>query len=109
MATTLLLIPLDDTVVFPNMSVTLPISTGGDERVLLAPRHDGDFASVGVVAQVDDQVRLPGGLRAVALTGLHRATIGAAQAGTEGELRVAVEEHPDEAPPPVKTRELERE
>jgi ATP-dependent Lon protease len=109
MATTLLLIPLDDTVVFPNMSVTLPISTSGDERVLLAPRHDGDFASVGVVAQVDDQVRLPGGLRAVALTGLHRATIGAAQAGTEGELRVAVEEHPDEAPPPVKTRELERE
>jgi ATP-dependent Lon protease len=109
MATTLLLIPLDDTVVFPNMSVTLPISTGGDERVLLAPRHDGDFASVGVVAQVEDQVRLPGGLRAVALTGLHRATIGAAQAGTEGELRVAVEEHPDDAPPPVKTRELERE
>jgi ATP-dependent Lon protease len=109
MATTLLLIPLDDTVVFPNMSVTLPISTGGDERVLLAPRHDGDFASVGVVAQVEDEVRLPGGLRAVALTGLHRATIGAAQAGTEGELRVAVEEHPDVAPPPVKTRELERE
>ncbi|MGN6379794.1 MAG: endopeptidase La [Gaiellales bacterium] len=109
MATTLLLIPLDDTVVFPNMSVTLPIDPGSDERVLLAPRHHGDFASVGVVAQVDDQVRLPGGLRAVALTALHRATIGAAQSGTEGELRVAVEEHPDETPPPVKTRDLERE
>jgi ATP-dependent Lon protease len=109
MPTNLLLIPLDDTVVFPNMSVTLPVATAGDERVLLVPRHQGEFAKVGVVAQVDDQVRLPGGLRAVALTGLHRGVIGAAQAGTEGELRVAVEEHPDEPPAPVKTRELERE
>jgi ATP-dependent Lon protease len=109
MPTNLLLIPLDDTVVFPNMSVTLPIATAGDERVLLVPRHDGEFAKVGVVAQVDDQVRLPGGLRAVALTGLHRGVIGAAQAGTDGELRVAVDEQPDEPPAPVKTRELERE
>jgi ATP-dependent Lon protease len=109
MPTNLLLIPLDDTVVFPNMSVTLPIATAGDERVLLVPRHDGEFAKVGVVAEVDDQVRLPGGLRAVALTGLHRGVIGAAQAGTDGELRVAVDEHPDEQPAPVKIRELERE
>ena len=109
MPTNLLLIPLDETVVFPNMSVTLPIATAGDERVLLVPRHDGEFAKVGVVAQVDDQVRLPGGLHAVALSGLHRGVIGAAAAGTDGELRVAVEEHPDETPAPVKTRELERE
>ncbi len=109
MATPLLLVPLDDTVVFPNMSVTLPIATGGEERVLLVPRHDGDFAKVGVVAKVDEQVRLPGGMQAAALTALHRGVIGAAQSGTEGELRVAVEERPDETPPPVKTRELERE
>jgi ATP-dependent Lon protease len=109
MATPLLLVPLDDTVVFPNMSVTLPIATGTEERVLLVPRHDGDFAKVGVVAKVDEQVRLPGGLQAAALTALHRGIIGAAQSGTEGELRVAVDERPDETPPPVKTRELERE
>ncbi len=109
MPTTLLLVPLEDTVVFPNMSVTLPIDTGAEERVLLVPRHEGDFAKVGVVAQVDEQVRLPGGIRAVALTALHRGVIGAAQSGTEGELRVAVDEHPDETPPPIKTRELERE
>ena len=109
MANTLLLIPLDDTVVFPNMSVTLPIDVGTEERVLLVPRHENEFAKVGVVASVDEHVRLPRGLQAVSLTALHRATIGAAQTGTDGELRVTVEENPDELPAPVKTRELERE
>ena len=37
--TSLLLIPLDDTVVFPTMDVTLPVDVGDDERVLLIPRH----------------------------------------------------------------------
>ncbi|HEU0195487.1 MAG TPA: endopeptidase La [Gaiellales bacterium] len=109
MATTLLLIPLEDTIVFPNMTVTLPIDPGDEEQVVLVPRHDGEFAKVGVVAQIEEHVRLPGGLRAVSLTALHRGEIGAAQAGTDGALRVAVEEHEDVTPPPVKTRELERE
>ena len=61
------------------------------------------------MASVDEHVRLPRGLQAVSLTALHRATIGAAQTGTDGELRVTVEENPDELPAPVKTRELERE
>jgi ATP-dependent Lon protease len=109
MATTLLLIPLEDTIVFPNMTVTLPIDTGDEEQVVLVPRHEGEFAKVGVVAQIEEHVRLPGGLRAVSLTALHRGVIGAAQAGTDGALRVSVEEHEDVTPPPVKTRELERE
>jgi ATP-dependent Lon protease len=109
MATTLFLIPLEDTIVFPNMTVTLPIDPGDEEQVVLVPRHEGEFAKVGVVAQIEEHVRLPGGLRAVSLTALHRAVIGAAQAGTDGALRVSVEEHEDVTPPPVKTRELERE
>src|SRR6266480_154241 len=36
---TLLLIPLEDTVVFPTMDVTLPVDVGDEERVLLVPRH----------------------------------------------------------------------
>ena len=36
-----LLIPLDDTVVFPNMTVTLPLDTGDETHVLLVPRHEG--------------------------------------------------------------------
>ena len=42
----LLLVPLDDIVVFPNMNVTLTIDVGDEERVLLVPKHDGEFASV---------------------------------------------------------------
>jgi ATP-dependent Lon protease len=34
------LIALDETVVFPGMPVTLPFDVGGDDRVLLVPKHD---------------------------------------------------------------------
>ena len=103
------LIPLDDTVVFPNMGITLTIDVGDDERVVLVPRHENEFLEVGTIAEVTERVRLPGGGRAVALSGEHRALIGAAQTGPGGELRVEVEERPDEVPVDKRTRELERE
>src|SRR3954470_2561726 len=107
--TDLMLIPLDDLVVFPNMSATLTVDVGDEERVLLVPRHEGEFAKVGTVAEVADRVRLPGGGRAVELMGLHRGTAGAARTGLRGELRVEVEEHEDDVPVDGRTRELERE
>jgi ATP-dependent Lon protease len=103
------LIPLDDTVVFPNMGITLTIDVGDDERVVLVPRHENEFLEVGTIAEVSEQIRLPGGGRAVALSGEHRALIGAAQTGPTGELRVEVDERPDEVPVDGHTRELERE
>jgi ATP-dependent Lon protease len=102
-----LLIPLEDTVVFPNMTATLPLDTGTESRVLLVPRHEGVYAKVGTVAEVVESGRLPGGGSAVTLTGLHRALIGAAETGPGGGLYVEVEERLDETPAPVKTRELE--
>jgi ATP-dependent Lon protease len=103
------LIPLDDTVVFPNMGITLTIDVGEDERVILVPRHENEFLEVGTIAEVTEQIRLPGGGRAVAISGEHRGLIGAAQTGPEGELRVEVEERPDDTPVDKRTRELERE
>ena len=111
------LIPLDDTVVFPGMGITITEDVGQDDRVVLVPRHENEFIDVGTVAEVADRVRLPGGGRAVLLSGQHRALIGAAQTGPEGELRVEVQERPDETTPageapPVRSkrlRELERE
>jgi ATP-dependent Lon protease len=103
------LIPLDDTVVFPNMGITLTVDVGDDERVVLVPRHENEFLEVGTIAEVTEQIRLPGGGRAVAISGEHRALIGAAQTGPGGELRVEVEERPDEVPVDKRTRELERE
>ena len=103
------LIPLDDTVVFPNMGITLTIDVGDDERVVLVPRHENEFLEVGTIADVSEQIRLPGGGRAVAISGEHRALIGAAQTGPSGELRVEVDERPDDVPVDGRTRELERE
>jgi ATP-dependent Lon protease len=103
------LIPLDDTVVFPNMGITLTVDVGDDERVVLVPRHENEFLEVGTIAEVSDKIRLPGGGRAVSLSGEHRALIGAAQTGASGELRVEVDERPDEVPTDKRTRELERE
>ncbi|HEV3318743.1 MAG TPA: endopeptidase La [Solirubrobacteraceae bacterium] len=103
------LIPLEDTVVFPNMGITLTEEVGDDERVVLVPRHENEFLDVGTIAEITERLRLPGGGHAVALSGEHRALIGAAQTGPDGALRVEVDERPDEVPTDKTTRELERE
>src|SRR3979409_2301544 len=90
------LIPLDDTVVFPNMGITLTVDVGDDKRVVLVPRHENEFLDVGTIVEVSEQIRLPGGGHAVALSGEHRALIGAAETGPGGELRVQRDERPDE-------------
>src|SRR3954453_16584903 len=105
----LLLVPVDDSVVFPHMTVTLAVDVGDEDRVGLGPRTDDAFASVGTVAEVVDRVRLPGGARATALAGLHRGTVGAAHTDPAGDLRVEVEPHPDDEPVDGRTRELARE
>ena len=105
----LLLIPLDDTVVFPSMDVTLPVDTGGDERVLLIPRHDGEYAAVGTIANVTQRVRLPGGGHGAMLEGVSRGVAGAAHSDHAGRLRVEVTEHVDDVPVDGRTRDLERE
>src|ERR1700759_327591 len=105
----LLLVPLEDVVVFPGMSLTLAIDAGDEERVLLVPRHEHEFAAVGTVAEVSNRVRLPGGGRAFELQGLHRGVAGAAQTLPDGRLFVEVDERPDPVPVDGKTRNLERE
>ena len=72
------IIPLDETVVFPGMPVTLPVDVGSDARVLLVPRQHNTYARVGVVAEVSERVRLAGRGLAVSLMALHRAIPGGA-------------------------------
>ncbi len=105
----LLLIPLDDIVVFPTMTVTLPVDVGDAAEVLLVPRHGTDYAAVGTVAVVGDAATLPGGVRAVMLHGRHRAVLGAARTGTDGRLFVDVDERPDEEPAAGAADDLTRE
>ena len=107
--TRLLLVPLDDIVVFPNMSVTLTVDVGDEDQVFLVPKHEGEFAKVGTVAEVTDRIRLPGGGVAVALSGLHRGVAGAAATDSLGRLFVDVDERPDDEHVDGSMRELERE
>src|ERR1700679_1162339 len=101
---TLRLIPLEDTVVSPSMGITLPVDVGDDERVVLVPRHENEFLEVGTIAEVSERIRLPGGGRAGASSGEHPARIGPAETGPTGELRVEVDERPDEVPTDKRTR-----
>ncbi len=107
--TSLILVPMDETVVFPTMDVSLPVDVGDEEHVLLIPRHDSAFAKVGTIAKVTDTVRLPGGGRAVALSGVARGVAGVAHTDHLGRLRIEVTEHPDDIPVDGRTRDLERE
>src|SRR6266511_1331336 len=106
---TLLLVPLDDAVVFPGMTVTLALDLPEEERVLLVPRTDGEFASVGTVAEIVERMRVPGGGSAVVLQGLHRGIPGAAQTDSAGTLRVEVTPHLDEDARDEGIRSLQRE
>ncbi len=105
------LIPLDDALVFPTVTATLPIDVGEEERVFLLPRRDGEYGRVGVVAEVVEHGVSRRGAPLATVVGLHRGLAGAAQAG-DGDpehLRVDVQEIHDGHPDDEHTRELVRE
>jgi ATP-dependent Lon protease len=104
----LLLIPLDESVLFPGMTVTIAADTGDEERVLVVPRVDGEYAELGVIAEVLDTGVLPGGVHAATVRGVQRATPGTATNGSDGQLRVAAVPHNDPAPDTERVAELER-
>ncbi len=105
----LILVPLDDSIVFPGMAATLAVETGDEERVLLVPRVDGEFAGVGTVADVVERMRIPGGGAAVAVQGVARGIPGAANTDSTGTLRVEVAVHEDPEPNDEHVRTLQRE
>jgi ATP-dependent Lon protease len=107
---TYLLIPLDEALVFPTVTATLPIDVGEEERVFLIPRRDGEYGRVGVVAEVIETGLSRRGRPVATVLGLHRGLIaGAAQQDADGELRVEVQEVRDGHPNDEQARELVRE
>src|SRR5437764_11354310 len=93
------LLPLNNGVVLPNMVVTIPLereeaqaavaaAKEGDRLVLLVPRVEGRYASIGTVAKLEDSRKLPNGIEVAIFQGLHRAALGSAAAGTGPALRV---------------------
>ncbi len=105
-----LLIPLDEAIVFPGVSATLPIDVGEEEHVFLLPRREGEFGRVGVVAEVVEHGRSRAGAPVATVVGLHRGLAGAAVAGEDGDaLRVDVQDIHDGHPKDEHTHEVARE
>jgi ATP-dependent Lon protease len=104
------LIALDDAIVFPTVTATLPIDVGEDERVFLIPRRDGEYGRVGVVAEVIETGLSRRGRPVATVVGLHRGLInGSAQPGEGDSLRVDVQEIRDGHPDDEHTHELQTE
>ena len=119
MTQTLPLLPLTSGVVLPGMVFTMALETeearvaaeaagsaGG--RLVLVPRIEGRYATVGVVAEIVERGELPGGPLAMVVRGLERAIIGTGVPGTGQALWVQVEPI-GEAPVTESATELARE
>jgi ATP-dependent Lon protease len=112
------LLPLTQGVVFPQMVVTIALETDEARRagaaaetvgqVVLVPRVDGRFATVGTVATIESTGDLPNGTRAFVIRGTARARIGSGEIGAHGALHVRADVVPEPEPAP-RARELARE
>src|ERR1700721_78137 len=96
------LVSLPSGVILPGMVFTLALET--DEaraaveaagssagHLVLVPRIEGRYSSVGVVGEIVETGELPGGSHAGGVRGLERATIGTAVPGTGNALWIQVE------------------
>ncbi|HLU31734.1 MAG TPA: LON peptidase substrate-binding domain-containing protein, partial [Acidimicrobiia bacterium] len=91
-------LPLTNGVVFPHMVVTLRIETTEgktaleaarqhDGRMLLVPRVDGRYASVGTIAEISEQDEDGN----VVISGVSRARVGSGSTDATGALWVAAD------------------
>jgi ATP-dependent Lon protease len=113
-------IPLAHGVVLPHMNATIPVESEEaraaltaareeDLRVLLVPKLDGRYASVGTVAKIEDTGQMPDGTPAAVVQGRYRALLGTVTATTGGALFADVEPRPDPTTFDEETRQLARE
>src|SRR5580658_3929411 len=120
-------LPLDDNVVLPTMVVPLDLTAaepraaieaaqlaaaaaGGDAKaqVLLVPRPDGKYASIGTLAAIEQVGRLPSGERAAVVRGTARVRIGTGTVGP-GQALWVEGTIIDEPEPTAQAAELARE
>jgi ATP-dependent Lon protease len=116
---TLPLLPLTSGVVLPGMVFTLALETdearaavdaagsaGG--RLVLVPRIEGRYASIGVISEILETGELPGGPAVAVVRGERRASIGTGVPGTGQALWIQVDPI-EEAEPSGIAHELARE
>src|SRR5260370_1243180 len=103
--------PMDDGVVFPHMTVPRAVegdtakaareaARQGNRMILLVPRIDGQYGSIGTVARLGEGTELPTGAEAFMLRGEYRARLGSGQADIGGALLFKAAPPPPPPPPP---------
>jgi ATP-dependent Lon protease len=111
---------MDDIVVLPHMSVTLAVegddqkaaieaARQGNRQILLVPRIDGKFGTIGTAGRLGESADLPTGAEAFMIRGEYRARLGSGQADIGGALFVQADPLLDPEPPTEKALELARE
>src|SRR5215468_4605422 len=109
-------LPLTQAVVLPRMSATLPIDStdvraavqaalAQDGLLLLLPKVDSRYATVGVVAKIEEKGNLPDGTEVVAVQARNRAILGDVTTD-DGALFAQVELRPDPSTWSDRAREL---
>jgi ATP-dependent Lon protease len=100
------LLPLDDRVILPHMTVPVAVDSESaraavlaarqtDGLVVLVPRIDGQYARIGTVAHIEESGRLPDGRQASVFSGQYRAVLNSGAIEREGALWMTVEPAPD--------------
>ncbi|HEY4913659.1 MAG TPA: endopeptidase La [Candidatus Dormibacteraeota bacterium] len=113
-------LPMDDVVVLPHMTVTLAVegddqkaaieaARQGNRLILLVPRIDGKFGTIGTAARLGESADLPTGAEAFMIRGEYRARLGGGQADIGGALWVQADPIIEPEPPTEKALELARE
>src|SRR5258708_18742296 len=109
-------LPLTQAVVLPRMSATLPIDSADvraavqaaiaqDGLLLLLPKVDSRYSTVGVVAKIEEQGNLPDGTEVVAVQARTRAILGDVTP-ENGALFAQVELSPDPTASSDRARQL---
>jgi ATP-dependent Lon protease len=109
-------LPLDDAVMLPGMVLPMTLegetravvdaaTTSAESRLLVAPRIDGVYAAMGVLATIEQVGRLPTGEPAAVVRAVQRVRVGTGVAGAGAALWVQATPIPDTAPS-SKTDEL---
>src|SRR2546426_4543122 len=112
--------PMDDVVVLPHMTVTLAVdgdsqraaieaARQGSRLILLVPRVEGKFGSIGTVSRLGDSAELPTGAEAFTIRGEYRARLGSGQADIGGGPWGKADPTHQPQPPSERAPELARE
>ena len=110
---TLPILPLPNSVFFPEMVVTIAAESpaaraaleaaearrgDGPAELVAVPRIGGEYLPIGLVVRIEQQGQLPGGLEGAVLRGLRRVRVGQGETGSDGVLLVTITEFDDDEP-----------